>query len=219
MAKFNGETATEDIYVRVTFQALLDAILPVTYRAREDDADALVPVPSGVQLQLHEYLLRELDHSEFQPENSLSALPPLSRSTAQLLDLGAEQSIRRGLTLPLSEGYPGGGQFTRLARLDRLLTLERIDRLEIPLGELPLPYTNNPGLVQTMVNSFTQLPYFGYYCEWYGYGTMRFDPPADRRLQFPSPGWFLSGYPGPSFGYRDLRGFLLTYPADRGERK
>ncbi|AFH59330.1 hypothetical protein ACVNS2_01110 [Paenibacillus caseinilyticus] len=216
MAKFNGETETKDPYVRVTFQALLEAVLPVTYRTPPGTGSDLIPVPGGVELKLHEYLIRELDHSQFQPVNAPDGLPPLSRSTAQMLDLGAEQYIRRGLALPLTEGFPGGGQFTRLAPIDRLLTLELIDRLEIPLGELSLPFKNNPGLVQTMVNSFTQLPYFGYYCEWYGYGTTRFAPPADRRLQFAPPGWQLAGYPGPSFGYREFRGFLLTYPACQG---
>lgn len=218
MSRSNGSTGTGDMDIRATFQALVDTIIPPTLR--QEEAVGTVPVAGAFQLSVDEFVMNEIDHSQFVPVNDEHRIQiPLSRSTAQLLDMGAEQLIQKGLAQhPLNPWlFPGGGQFSALSREDRLQTLALLDRLEIPLHLVPPPYQNNPGMIQTMIDSLTQITMFGYYSEWFGYGTTRLFPPGYRQVEFLPPGWRLAGYPGPAFGYRDFRGFLLKYPHAKGE--
>ncbi|KRE49197.1 gluconate 2-dehydrogenase subunit 3 family protein [Paenibacillus sp. Soil724D2] len=218
MSRSNGSKGTGDIYIKATFQAVVDTIIPPTLRQVE--VVGTVPAAGAVQLCVDEFVMNELDHSQFVPVNDEHPIQmPLSRSTAQLLDRGAEQLIRRGLAqLPLNPWFfHGGGPFSALSREDRLQTLALLDQLEIPLHLVPPPYQNNPGMIQTMIDSLSQLTMFGYYSEWYGYGTTRLFPPDYRQVEFFPPGWRLADYPGPAFGYRDFRGFLLKYPHAKGE--
>lgn len=76
---------------------------------------------------------------------------------------------------------------------------------------------NNAGLVLNITDAINRLVMFGYYSEWSGYGTTRLAPPTRRRLEEFPVGWTQSAYPGPSYGYRELRGFLLTIPREKGE--
>lgn len=203
-----GGPPAEAAYVRETYRALTDAILPPTNRHA-----------GAVQLGVDRFVAEELDHSQFIPAGTdPQRAPPLSWSTAFVLDKGAEELVGRGLAIrPVySRSFPGGGLFSALTRINRLRALALIDRLEIPLHRLPQPYTNQPGMVQTIVDSLHQLTMFGYYSEWFGYGTTRFASPDRRRLEFRPPVWQRIGYPGPAFGYRDLRGFLLTDPHPKG---
>lgn len=217
MSRSNGSTGTGDMHIKATFQALVDTIIPTTLRQAE--AEGTVTVAGAVQLCVDEFVMKEIDHSQFVPANDNHRIQiPLSRSTAQLLDMGAEQLIGKGLAQPpLNPWHFPGGQFAALSREDRLQTLALLDRLEIPLDLVPPPYQNNPGMIQTMIDSLTQLTMFGYYSEWFGYGTTRLFPPDYRQVEFFPPGWSLVGYPGPAFGYRDFRGFLLKYPHAKGE--
>ncbi|WP_438447156.1 hypothetical protein [Gorillibacterium sp. sgz5001074] len=173
-------------YVWATFQALADAILPPVCRSAGMAEE--IRVPGGIELGVDRYLAGVLDHSQFIPEDMSRPLPVLSLSTAILLDAGAVEWMRRGRLLapPAYGSFPGGGPFTVLSREDRLQTLVLLDRKEVPLSRLPLPYTDQPALVETMADSLNQLPMFDYF--------------ADSRT------WGQTGYPGPSFGYRCWRG-------------
>ncbi|WP_284645881.1 hypothetical protein [Paenibacillus silviterrae] len=200
------------VYTHTTFQALVDAIIPPTLLY------GVKVIPGAAQLQIELYVIDELDSSQFIPidVDSANKPPPLSWATAHLLDTGANQLILRRLQ---QTGWPSHlspwGSFASLDRIDRLRTLDLIDRIELPVQWLIPPYRNDPALIQTMMDSLHQLTMFGYYSEWVGYGTTRGFPPTDRRLESFPPGWRVAGYPGVSFGYRDLCGFLLEYPHDK----
>jgi hypothetical protein len=202
-----------EVYIRSTYQALVDAIIPPTGMC-----SGIEPTAGAVQLGVDRYVALDLDHSQFVPAGTGRKPMPLSWSTSQLLDVGALELLRRGMVrCPLNATcFPGGGWFAALARIDRLRALALLDRVEVPLHLLPPPFTNNPGMVQTIVDSFHQLTMFGYYSEWPGYGTTRLLPPECRRVEETSPAWGAVGYPGPAFGYRELRGFLLYYPHAEG---
>lgn len=196
-----SETA---IYTRLTFQALVDAIIPPTLRPAE--AGGVEFAAGALQLCLDQYVIGNTDHSQFVPVDG-GVPEPLSLSTARMLNVGAKYGSFPG---------SGDGMFYSLSREDRLRTLDSLDRLIVPLSLLPLPFRNNPALVQTMIDTLNQLTMFGYYSEWFGYGTTRLFPPDCRQLEFVPPGWRLCGYPGPAFGYRDFRGFVLRYPRSEG---
>ena len=136
----------------------------------------------------------------------------MSKATAELLDVGAAQLIQTGqIQYPLSVNiFPGGGPFSTLSPIDRLRTITLIERLEINLENLRIPYKNNPSLVRNMMDVLNQLSTFGHYSEWTAYGTTRLFSPEYRRVEYFPHGWFQTLYPGPSFGYRDFRGFLAT---------
>ncbi|WP_309122238.1 hypothetical protein [Paenibacillus sp.] len=188
MSRNDGSSGEPDAYTEATFQAVADAVLPPTFRRKEATWEI---VAGANQLCVDRYVIAELDHSQFPPIQATNG-ERLSRSTARLLDWGAER-LMGSVPTSLSPGsFPGGGPFSALSRLGRLQTLDLLDRVELSPDELPAPFSENPALVRIIVNSLHQLTFFGYYSEWSGCG---------------AAGWRLVGYPGPSFGYRDLRGF------------
>jgi hypothetical protein len=175
-------------------------------------------------LLIYEFVVKQLDHSQFIPMGTSAAAPSiesLSMSTARMLDIGAATLIQGGLAtgrhnnaIPktaLTSGYYHS-LFAALPRKERLRTIALLNRLAVPLEALPLPYRNNPGLVLTMMDSLHQLTMFGYYSEWFGYGTTRLLSPENQHVEFDPPGWRFAGYPGPAYGYRAYRGTILHYP-------
>ncbi|WP_093041567.1 hypothetical protein [Thalassobacillus cyri] len=143
---------------------------------------------------------------------SLDSLPvPLTEETSQLLDLSAFYLYKKRYPLSffIYHTHTSKALFSTLSRKDRLRAIELLENLKVPLDILPVPYKNNPSLLQIMIDSLYQLTFFGYYSEWYGYGETRLNSPAFRYLRTYPVSWTYTGYPGPSFGYRDFRGFLL----------
>lgn len=205
-----------DPHTQATFQALVDAIIPPVCRCA--GASVKVQAPGALHLRIQDYVIWDLDHSvELQPSGEPDSIP-FSKSTALLLDIGAAQFIRLNHAIVPHSGFsfPCGRLFSALSRGDRLRTVMLLDQLDIPLEILPPPYQNNPALIQVMMSSIHQLTLFGYYSEWYGYGTTRLLPSNLRRIECCPPSWSLTGYPGPSFGYRDFRGFVLRFPHQKG---
>ncbi|MBT2697524.1 hypothetical protein J7E79_08885 [Bacillus sp. ISL-40] len=169
----------------------------------------------ALELHVYEYVIWILDHSIALPvkaQLNFAESSSMSKATAELLDVGAAQLIQTGEILyPLNVNtFPGGGAFSALAPIDRLRAITLIERLGINLENLPIPYKNNPGLVRNMMDVLNELPMFGHYSEWTAYGTTRLLSPKSRRVEYFPYGWFHTLYPGPSFGYRDFRGFLAT---------
>ena len=198
-------------YIRSTFQALVHAIIPPHLRYK--DFLGTVDVAGAQEVNVYEYVIWILDHSiAFQVKDQLN-LYSMSKSTAELLDAGAVQLIQTGQNLyPLNvTAFPSGGPFAALSPIDRLRAITLIERLGIDLDKLSVPYKNNPGLVRNMMDVLNELPLFGHYSEWTAYGTTRLFSPEYRRVEHFPLGWFQTGYPGPSFGYRDFRGFLATF--------
>lgn len=197
-------------YIRSTFQSLVHAIIPPHLKYKE--YIGTVQVAGAQELHVYEYVIWILDHSIALPVKEQLKLgnSSMSKSTAELLDVGAARLIQKGQILyPLNiTAYPSGGPFSALSPIDRLRAINLIERLDINLENLSIPYKNNPGLVQNMMDVLNELPMFGHYSEWTAYGTTRLLSPEYRSVEYFPPGWFQAQYPGPSFGYRDFRGFL-----------
>jgi hypothetical protein len=179
-----------------TYQALVKAFIPVENNSLIED--------------MGNQLIWILDHRvSIQLGLSLMTIP-LSVATAQLLDVGARQLIAKNKAMGLQQLPTNeGGSFASLSHEDRFRALAFIEQLDIDLRSLPAPYRNNTGLVEFMIDSINRFVIFGYYSEWSGYGSTKFDIPDERKLeQFPVS-WKEVGYPGPALGYRDHRGYLL----------
>lgn len=207
----SGNERTINSYIKSTFQALVQAIIPPHFR--DKDSLGTVQVAGALELHVYEYLIWILEHSIALPvkaQLNLMDNKSMPKATAELLDAGAAQLILTGQILyPLNvNAFPGGGLFAALSPIDRLRAITLIERLEINLETLSIPYKNNPWLVRNMMDVLNELPMFGQYSEWTAYGTTRLFPPEYRRVEYFPPGWFQTQYPGPSFGYRDFRGFL-----------
>jgi hypothetical protein len=200
-------------YIRSTFQALVHAIIPPHYRNK--DLFGTVQVAGAQELHVYEYVIWILEHSISLPVKEQLNLVngSMSKATAELLDAGAVQLIQTGQILyPLNvTEFSSGGPFTTLSKVDRLRAITLIERLNINLENLSIPYKSNPELVRDMMDVINELTLFGHYSEWTAYGTTRLFSPEYRRVEHFPHGWYLTGYPGPSFGYRDFRGFLATY--------
>ncbi len=186
-----------DVHTVMTIQSAVDAILQA----------------SSMDEVIYGYVIAVLDQTLPSTGNQ-GVTNPLSKQTADLLDMAAIQLlyIEKGIF----SAFPREGVFTTLSRCERLKAINLLERLEVPLESLPEPFTNNPGLTQSMKNTITQLTFLGYYSEWTGYGSTRFNRPEYKRIEYFSIGWIQTQYPGPAFGYRDLRGFSLGDPIKGG---
>lgn len=201
-------TAVIDPHTKATFQALADAIVPYTPLLEVLGTEQ---VPGAMESQLDEYIIWQLDHFLTAYFGLYGCRVILSVPTAYLLDRAAAQLIASGKATGAQKvTVPYGGAFASLSRDDRFRAITLLEQLQIDLGSLPQPYQNNAGLVKFMTGLLNWMPMFGYYSEWSGYGSTRLESPDYRGLQFFPLGWMQASYPGPSFGYRDLRGFMLN---------
>jgi hypothetical protein len=171
--------------------------------------DAILQCPE-MDGMTYEYVIAVLNQSLPSPMKQ-GGNPPFSKSTANLLDLAAFQLTRKGNATCFYHTYPFPWKwiFANLKRFERLMAIDMLERLEVPLGSLPEPFTNNPGLTQSMKNTLTQLTLLGYYSEWPGYGSTRLERPDFRCIEYFPIGWIQTNYPGPAFGYRNIRGLFL----------
>lgn len=190
-----------DAHTRITIQAAVDAILQA----------------SPMDEVVYGYVIAVLDQTLPSSINQGVTIP-LSKQTANLLDIAAIQLlyIERKVYFYHTWAFPRKGVFSTLSRNERLMAINLLERLEVPLESLPEPFTNNPGLTQSMKNTITQLTFLGYYSEWTGYGSTRFNRHEYKRIEYFPVGWIQTKYPGPAFGYRNLRGFLLGDPKKGG---
>lgn len=121
-----------DSHTQATFQAFVDAVIPPTLRFAQA---GVIQIPGALNLCIHDYVIWDLDHSQYIPPTGNPNITPLSKSTAILLDLGAEQFIRTSHAVQPQDGcqFPGGRLFSTLSRSDRLRTVMLLDRLDISL--------------------------------------------------------------------------------------
>ncbi|WP_161628803.1 hypothetical protein [Thalassobacillus devorans] len=183
---------------QLNFMAVVDALIPSSVVTSNCGCTVQY---GGVPLSIWEYLLMSID-----------SLPvPLTEETSQLLDLSAFHIYKKRYPLSFLIYHPHTSQalFSTLSRKDRLRAINLLEKLMVPSDSFPVPYKNNPIIVQIMIDSLYQLTFFGYYSEWFGYGETRIHSPAFSSLRTYPVSWAYTGYPGPSFGYRDFRGFLL----------
>lgn len=186
-----------DVHTRITIQAAVDAILQA----------------SPWDEVIYGYVIAVLDQTLPSTGNQGVTIS-LSKQTADLLDLAAIQLlyIEKGIISVFSRE----DVFTTLSRSERLKAINLLERLEVPLESLPEPFTNNPGLTQSIKNTITQLTFLGYYSEWTGYGSTRFNRHDYKHIECFPIGWIQTKYPGPAFGYRNFRGFSLGDPNKGG---
>lgn len=196
-------------YIRSTFQALGQAIIPST-PFMINSVGFVQQSPGALEYKVYRYVIWILDHSISYPVKLRLNVQSMALSTAELLDHGAVQLILTSRNVyPLCfKRFPHGGLFSKLSLIDRLRALTLIDQLEINTTFINPPYQNNPDLIRQTSTVLNQLTMFGYYSEWIGYGTTSQCPPDQRRLESFPPGWIQAKYPGPSYAYRDFRGFL-----------
>lgn len=203
-----------DSHTAATFRALVEAIIPRTPSLAVYGAEQTA---GAAELNIHEYLIWEMDHTLSLLFGLSLTVIPLASSTAKMLDAAALQFVAAGgaeLAYPYSAD--GGTPFAALSHIDRIRVLSVLERLELDLGALPEPYRNNGGYVKFTIDFLNRSTMFGYYSEWSGYGSTRLAPPDWRRLEHFPLSWVQVGYPGVSRGYRDLRGFLLRIDRKEG---
>lgn len=210
----NTYTANADPHTIATFRALVEAIAPATPALAVFGSEHAV---GAVELHVHEYMIWELDHTLALMFGLNLTVFPLSAPTAQLLNAGAAQFIASGQATS-SPHYAvwGGGPFSALSPVDRIRTLEMLQKLNVDLECLPPPYQSDGGLVRFIVDYLNRATMFGFYSEWSAYGTTRLATPVCRVLEYFPVSWQQVGYPGVSLGYRALRGYILTIERKEG---
>jgi hypothetical protein len=189
-------------HTQATFMAFADTIIPSTLGA--------------LDLRLDEFIQWTLDHyvsieGEWGVKNKT-----LSSQTARLLDMAASQLECSGKVkeTPNYDNNPNGGLFSALSPQDRLEAIRLLENLQVDMGILPHPYRNNSGLVQNVITALHVMVMFGYYSEWFSFGLTRLAYPENQRVERHPFIWDSVDYPGPSFGYRAFRGFLVDKFSD-----
>lgn len=191
----------QNLKVKVTLGALVDAIIP--YTPRLAFRQGAIQAMGGLYSHVEEYLIWSLDHLLFNV--------PLASPTAELLNIAASQIVAMGAAgesfNPMASPY--GSIFSALSQEDRLKAVTLLERLQIDLGILPFPFQNNPIFTQIITDALNRLTMFGYYSEWSGYGVTRFEQFVERKLEDMPVSWKQVRYPGRAFHYHALRGYLV----------
>jgi hypothetical protein len=191
------------------FKALVDAIIPVTPELAEKHG--AIYSSGGLDLHVDEYQIWSLDHYLSLYVILANYNANLSNVTAEVLNLAARQLIDQGENkMPINpEIDPEAGTFAALDPVDRFRAITLLEQLKVDVGSFPLPYSIYPSFIPNSSASLALLAILGYYTEWSGYGSTRLATPEKRQLEHFPIGWKQAGYPGPSKGYRVLRGYLI----------
>lgn len=206
MNSWTSEAGPGQPDIRGTYAALADAIIPRTPGLSWEAGAAYLA--GGAQWAVGQYLAMTLDRSP--------AVRGLPLATAWLLDAAAGHLIATGrVTTPLNPyAFPGGGRFASLSRGDRIRVLALLEQMELDPNALPPPYRESPWLVAVTIDVLNRSTAMGFYSEWPGYGTTRLLPPDQMELECFPPGWLQARFPGPSLGYRALRGYPGAQPSE-----
>jgi len=178
-----------------TFQAFVDAVIPRTPGLAEEFGR--IQFFGALDLHTEEYLIYSLNYYYI----------PLAEPMADLLDISAEQLVIRdgNNSLMNFSKFMGGSAFAALDPSDRFRALTLLEKLNIYLADLPIPFQDNPESILYNTSTLNRFTMMGYYSEWSGYGSTRLDTPEQRKLEYHPLSWKQIGYPGPSLGYRALR--------------
>jgi len=178
-----------------TFQAFVDAVIPRTPGLAEEFGR--IQFFGALDLHTEEYLIYSLNYYYI----------PLAEPMADLLDISAEQLVIRdgNNSLMNFSKFMGGSAFAALDPSDRFRALTLLEKLNIYLADLPIPFQDNPESILYNTSTLNRFTMMGYYSEWSGYGSTRLETPEQRKLEYHPLSWKQIGYPGPSLGYRALR--------------
>jgi hypothetical protein len=179
-----------NVTVENTFQALVDAILPRTPLLAQEYGR--IQYYGALDQQIDQFLIYELNQYPI----------PMAAPTAEILNMAAAL-WRRNM------GYYGPVSFAMLSPIERFSALGMLLQQVGNPAMLELISQENPELSISAISMLDTYTLMGYYSEWYGYGTTRLKPPDERTLEFTPLSWEQVGYPGPSLGYRALRGTIL----------
>ncbi|MFB6295230.1 MAG: hypothetical protein ABEH66_00080 [Halobacteriales archaeon] len=228
-----GLRADVDPHTRVTFRAVVDAVVPETPALGSDIGPE--HGPGGLAVDLDDFVITYVDNG-FQlglPHVGSHGNLPLSDPVAQALDSAALTLLDRGENtaepsddraydlLDPDESVESSaiGPFARLSRRDRLRAIALLDEFEFKIspteGDL---FEFDAGLVGQLVVGFTEMIY---YSEWEGYD--EYDQAPSERVHPNDPAavqsWRQTGYPGFANGYAALRGYLGTDDGPLGDGK
>lgn len=184
-----------------TFKALVDAIAPKTFELSV----------GAIESHTEEYLIWTLNHFVLLVFFKKIINVPLSNATADMLNIAAEELIKReGNNKPIrSDIISKKGTFAALEPSDRFRAISLLEEREIDLTTLPIPFYKNQGHVLAVTRLITSLTSFGYYSDWSAFDSTRLETPEKRIIEEFPAGWKEVGYPGPSKGYHALRGYLF----------
>ena len=160
-----------DPHTKATFAALVDAIIPSTPELTAQYGPNMTV--GGVNLGIDEFVIWELDHSlSIQMYLDLTSVP-LSTPIASMLDVVATTLIASGQSKHTrhAPSFPGGGSFAALSRKNRIRTLSLLEQIDVDLGTLPTPFTNQARLVISSIDVLNRYVIFGFYSEWSAYET------------------------------------------------
>lgn len=180
----------QDEHILKSFQALVDVIIPRTPDLAKEYG--IIQYYGALDAYTDEFIFL-----------SLQNLPnPLAGYAADLLNTAAE--------LVTSEGYRNKGRdidglFFEASPEKRVEVLELIKLSTIFPANFPKLMQDNPDLILYTYSFLIRYSMLGYYSEWFGYGTTRLNPPAQRKLEYYPFSWEQIDYPGPSSGYHALR--------------
>jgi hypothetical protein len=184
-----------------TFKALVDAIAP---KSSELSIGAL-------ELHTEEYLIWTLNHIVTLVFVNKDINVPLANATAEMLNIAAEELIKKDEKEKSMDSVfiSQKGTLAALEPSDRIRAIALLEERQIDLTILPFPFSKNQGFVLAITRLLTSLTTFGYYSNWSAYDTTRLETPEKRILEEFPAGWKEVRYPGPSKGYRALRGYLF----------
>lgn len=214
-----------DPHTRVTFRAIVDAVVPETPVLAGD----LGPehVLGGLAIDLDEFAIAYVDNG-FQfglPHLGPKGEIPLADPIAHVLDVAAltllergdneaEPSKDRALSLlgpddpSSSELEDAVGPFAELSRRDRLRAIAILDEFEVEFSPTDSSlFELDAGSVGQLVIGFIEVIY---YSEWDGYD--EYMQPPSERVHPNDPevvqSWRQTDFPGFANGYAALRGYL-----------
>lgn len=180
-----------NISVEVTYQALVDAIIPQTPRLAQ--AYGEIQYYGALDLQVDQFLIYELDRYPV----------PLALPIAEILNTAA-------LLWQTNQGYYEPVSFDMMSPIERLSVLEMLSQEEPAPEILSIVSQVDTELWRSAITMLDTYTLMGYYSEWSGYGTTKLNPPGERVLELKPISWQQIGYPGPSLGYRVLREVTLV---------
>ena len=214
-----------DVHTRLTFRAVVDAVVPETPELADELGSE--HVPGGLSVGLGDLLAGYVDElfqfglPDLGPQGNLPLADPVAdlvdAAALALVDQGGNEddpSRERAAAL-LDPADPGPtaltdttGTFAALSRRDRLRALDLLGGFELEMrafdGEL---VEFDAGLVGQLVVGFTEMIY---YSEWQGYDADTPSPDDSTHPNDPAAvqSWRQTGYPGVAPGYAALRGYL-----------
>jgi hypothetical protein len=204
---FKDQSKYSLVKTKSTFKAYVEAIIPRTSVIPEKQG--FTAVYGAVDSHIDEFETWSLDHLLSLNIIIFNVHIHLANATAKMLEIAAGQLIyvKENKETIDSKIMLENGSFACLAPNDRFRAITLLEENKVDITRLPVPFRNNPDLVFAIMGEIAMLALLAYYNEWSGYGITRMETPEKRRLEHFPVSWDQAGYPGPTNGYHDFRGY------------